>query len=78
MSGLGCFVYNFGDIGNGNSRELIRVTGGLLFFLFIILSFVVYGLLGGFALIVVQLVISLPVRIITAKFYLALFKHISK
>lgn len=73
-SNIGCFIYHFGDIGNGNSRELVRFIGGILFFLFMGVSFVMYGWKGGIAIVLVQLVTSFPVRIIAGKVLNILFR----
>ena len=74
VSGFGCFVYNLGEISNGNSKKLIRFIGGILFFSFIIISFFMYSWQGGLALIVVQLIVSLPIHIAVNKIYSKLLK----
>jgi len=64
FSGLGAFIYNFGGITLGNSKNIIRHTGGILFYSFIIISFLFHGWRGGVALIGVQLFMVVPLWVL--------------
>ena len=79
ISGLGCFIHNFGKISLGRSKETIQFIGSILFFVFIILSFFVNGWKGGVVLIVVELVLIVPiVNLIIPKIENKLYGHYKK